>query len=81
MLNYIELSKKHNLEEIRLPSKMAGKNLRELDLRAKYNVSIIAILRDDDVIVSPSPEDLLQKEDILVTIGERKDLAKFSSLD
>ena len=81
MLNYIELSKKHNIEEIMLPSKMAGKNLRELDLRAKYNVSVIAILRNDDVIVSPSPDDLLQKEDILVTIGERKDLAKFSSLD
>lgn len=81
MLNYIELSKKHNLEEIRLPSKMAGKNLRELDLRAKYNVSIIAILRNDDIIVSPSPDDLLQKDDILVTIGERKDLAKFSALD
>lgn len=81
MLNYIELSKKHNIEEIMLPSKMAGKNLRELDLRAKYHVSIIAILRNDDVIVSPSPSELLQKEDILVTIGERKDLAKFSSLE
>lgn len=80
ILNYIELSKKHNLEEIRLPSKMAGKSLRELDLRAKYNVSIIAILRNEHVIVSPSPDDLLQKDDILVTIGERKELAKFSSL-
>lgn len=80
LLNYIQLSKKHNIEEIMLPSKMAGKNLRELNLRAKYNVSVIAILRNDDVIVSPSPDDLLQKDDILVTIGERKDLAKFSGL-
>ena len=60
---------------------MVGKNLRELDIRAKFNVSVIAILRNDDIIVSPSPEELLQKEDILVTIGNRNDLAKFADLD
>ncbi|WP_274310229.1 potassium channel family protein [Solibacillus daqui] len=81
MLNYIELSKNYNLEEIIVPSKMAGKNLRELDVRAKFNVSVIAILRSDDIIISPSPEELLQKEDILVTIGNRKDLAEFSSIE
>lgn len=81
MLNYIELSKNYNIEEIIVPFKMVGKNLRELDVRAKYNVSVIAIMRSDDIIISPSPEELLQKEDILVTIGNRKDLAKFSSLE
>ena len=81
MLNYIELSKSYNIEEIIVPSKMVGKNLRKLDVRAKYNVSVIAIVRSDDIIISPSPEELLQKEDILVTIGNRKDLAKFSNLE
>ncbi|KGR90907.1 potassium uptake system protein [Ureibacillus massiliensis 4400831 = CIP 108448 = CCUG 49529] len=80
MLNYIELSKDYNIEEIILPSKMAGKNLRELNIRAKYNVSVIAIMRNGNVIVSPSPEELLQEGDILVTIGNRSDLALFASL-
>ncbi|AMO84495.1 Ktr system potassium uptake protein A [Solibacillus isronensis B3W22] len=81
LLNYIELSKNYNIEEITIPLRMAGKNLKELDIRAKFNVSIIAIVRNDDIIVSPSPEELLQPEDLLVTIGSRKDLAKFSSLE
>lgn len=81
LLNYIELSKNYNIEEIMIPSKMVGKNLKELDIRAKFNVSIIAIVRNDNIIVSPSPEELLQKEDLLVTIGSRKDLSKFSSLE
>lgn len=81
MLNYIELSKNYNIEEVIIPSKMVGKNLRELDIRAKFNVSVIAIVRSEDIIISPSPEELLQKEDILVTIGMRNDLAKFSSLE
>lgn len=80
MLNYIELSKKYNIEEIIVPSKMVGKNLRELDVRAKFNVSVIAVLRNDEIIVSPSPDELLQNEDILVTIGNRNDLARFSDL-
>lgn len=81
MLNYIELSKDYNIEEIRLPKKMVGKNLRELDIRAQFQVSVIAIIRGSEIIVSPSPEELLQQEDILVTIGNRNDLAKFSSLE
>jgi trk system potassium uptake protein len=80
-LDYIELSKDHNIEEIIIPSKMVGKNLRELNIRAKFNVSVIAILRNGDIIVSPSPEELLQREDLLVTIGNRVDLARFSSLE
>lgn len=81
MLNYIELSKTYNIEEVMIPSQMVGKNLRELDIRAKFNVSVIAIVRRDDIIISPSPEELLQEEDMLLTIGKRKDLTKFSSLE
>ncbi len=80
-LDYIELSKDHNIEEIIIPSKMVGKNLKELNIRAKFNVSVIAIIRTGDIIVSPSPEELLQREDLLVTIDKRSDLARFSSLN
>ncbi|MDQ0225932.1 potassium channel family protein [Metabacillus niabensis] len=81
MLNYIELSKEYNIEEILIPEKMAEKNLRELDIRAKYNVSVIAIVSNGDIIVSPSPEHTIHKGDLLVMIGNREDLAKFSSIE
>ncbi|QPQ30008.1 potassium channel family protein [Lysinibacillus sp. JNUCC 51] len=82
MLNYIELSKEYSIEEIMIPSKMAGQNLRDLDLRAKYNVSVIAIVREEDIIIiSPSPEQLIEKEDILVMIGYQKDLALFANIE
>jgi trk system potassium uptake protein TrkA len=81
MLNYIELSKEYNIEEIMIPPKMAEKSLRELDIRAKYNISAIAIVREGDIIVSPSPDQIIHKEDLLVMIGNREDLAKFSSIE
>lgn len=79
MLNYIELSKDYNIEEIIIPSRMAEKSLRELDIRAKYNVS--AIVREGDIIISPSPDQSIHKGDLLVMIGNREDLAEFSNLE
>jgi trk/ktr system potassium uptake protein len=81
MLNYIELSKEHSIEEIMIPSKMAGKSLRDLDIRAKYNVSVIAIVGEGEIIISPSPDQIIHKEDLLVMIGNRKDIAKFSNIE
>lgn len=80
MLDYIELSKEYNIEEIVIPSKMANKTLRELDIRAKYNISVIALIRDGEIIVSPAPDQIIYNEDLLVMIGSRGDLAKFSSI-
>jgi trk system potassium uptake protein TrkA len=81
MLNYIELSKEYNIEEIIVPSWMAEKSLRDLDIRAKYNVSVIAIVREGNIIISPSPDQNIHNGDLLVVIGNREDLADFSNLE
>ncbi|MFJ7914567.1 MULTISPECIES: potassium channel family protein [unclassified Lysinibacillus] len=81
MLNYIELSKEYSIEEIMIPSKMAGHNLRNLDIRAKYNVSVIAIIRDGNITILPSPDEIIKEKDILVMIGHRKDLTVFSNIE
>ena len=80
MLNYIELSKEFNIEEIMIPEKMAEKSLRELNIRAKYNVSAIAVFREGNVIISPSPDEIIHKGDLLVMIGNREDLAEFANI-
>jgi trk system potassium uptake protein len=81
MLNYIELSKEYSIEEIMIPTKMAGQNLRDLDIRAKYNVSVIAIVRDGNITILPSPDETIKEKDILVMIGHRKDLTVFSNIE
>ena len=80
VLNYIELSKEYNIEEIIIPSRMAGKSLRELDLRAKYNVNAIAIVRNERLIISPSPDEIMQNGDKLVVIGHRVELKEFANI-
>ena len=81
VLNYIELSKEYNVEEILIPSRMAEKSLRELDIRAKYNVSAIAIVRKGDIIISPLSNHIIHEGDLLVVIGSKKNLARFANLE
>lgn len=81
VLNYIELPKEYNIEEIKLPDSMVKKSLREIDLRSKYNVSALAIVSNGDIIVSPSPDQVINKGDIVVAIGNRNDLAEFANLE
>jgi trk system potassium uptake protein len=80
VLNYIELSNEYSIEEIMIPSSMKKKSLRELDLRAKYNVNAIAILSNENLIISPSPDQIIQNGDKLVVIGPRDDLNDFANI-
>ncbi|MET1180979.1 TrkA family potassium uptake protein [Peribacillus simplex] len=81
MLNYIELSKEYNIEEIILPMSMKGKSLRELDLRAKYNISVIAIVSNGEIIIAPSPDQDIHENDMLLVVGNKKDLAVFANIE
>ncbi|MHC0039528.1 potassium channel family protein [Pseudoneobacillus sp. C159] len=80
VLSFIELSDEYHIEEIKVSPSFVDKNLRELDLRAKYNISALAIVSNGEIIVSPSPEQKIHKGDILVVIGNTEDLAEFASV-
>ncbi|MEH7886245.1 TrkA family potassium uptake protein [Bacillus sp. JJ1609] len=80
VLNFIELSDDYSIEEIKLPMSMAGKNLIEINLRAKYNITVIGVKTGSKVDISPDPEKTLRAEDILIVLGENGDLNKFSKV-
>ena len=61
---------------IRAGSAFAGHPLGDTRARTLTGCSIVAIVRDTDVVPSPGPEDLLQPGDVLVAIGSRPGLEK-----
>jgi trk system potassium uptake protein len=81
VLDYIELAKDYSIEEVKVPPSMIGKNLRELNLRARFNITVIAITNKREVTISPSPDRIIKEGDILVVIGENKDLDRFEKFD
>ncbi len=84
ILDYIELTPQVSIVEFAVSGPLVGKNLRELNLRAKFHVTALAIRRGDQIILPPSPEDPIRREDILVVIGSNDDidrLQKFQEKD
>ncbi|MGP4062203.1 potassium channel family protein [Halobacillus litoralis] len=77
ILDYIELSDDHSVVEVKAGSKMGGKSLVDLDIRAEYGCNVVAIKRDKDVIVSPMATEEIKESDILIVIGADKDISRF----
>lgn len=79
-LDFVELGENIGIVEFTPGESMLNKNLRELDLRAKYGISVVAIRRGEQVHVPPSPTDPIQVHDILVVIGSNHDLDRLQTL-
>ena len=80
VLEYIELSSDYGIVEVPAPRKWEGKSIKELNVRAKLGVNIIAVETGRTVNVSPSADYVVQKDDILVILGDYDSLGVVQSL-
>jgi trk system potassium uptake protein TrkA len=76
ILDYIELSPDFSIVEITAIPEWYDKTLKELDMRVKHGLNVMAIKRNEDVLVSPKADDVILKGDILVVVGQNKDIEK-----
>ncbi|MFW5976656.1 MAG: potassium channel family protein [Bacillota bacterium] len=80
VLDYIEFAPDYSVIEIMATPNMVGKSLGELELRSNYNVNVMAIKRDQNLNISPGAEDKILEGDILVVMGENKNLDQVKEL-
>ena len=70
VLDYIELSQDHGILEIPAPKSWVGQTLRQLNVRAKLGVNIIAVESNGVTNVSPAAEYLICQGDVMVVLGD-----------
>ncbi len=75
VLNFIELSQDYGIVEVDLPAGWAQKTIRELDVRAKFGVNVIAVRRGQDINVAPGAEWVLAAGDKLIVLGRDSDIS------
>jgi len=76
LLEYIELDDTHSIYEVAIPEEWLGKTIVQLDVRRKYELTIIGI-RDNDVMsFNVKPDTVLTKGMSLLVLGEYKKLKK-----
>ena len=76
VLDFIQLSADFGIVELRAPESFWGKTIRKLNVRAKYGVNIIAIKKDGTIKVSPTADYIVEKDGILVLLGEYASIEK-----
>ncbi len=82
MLEFIPLADEFDLVQMGSPRAFIGKSLKDLNLRAKYNVHVIAIkeLVPENFILVPPADFLIKDSDILIMLGKTKDIRRIKEL-
>ena len=80
VLDYIELSTDYGILEVPAPKKWIGKTLKELNVRAKLGVNIIAVENDRETNVSPAADYRIKEGDIMVVLGDNQALEAVQKL-
>ncbi|CAH0118394.1 MULTISPECIES: TrkA family potassium uptake protein [unclassified Paenibacillus] len=77
LLDYIELSQDFTIAELSVPDCLSGMSLKELNIRARFGFSIVALNKPYGVIIAPTAEDIVEKEDMMVVIGTNEQIEAF----
>ena len=86
VLDYIELSRDFSIIEIPAPRDFAGKSLKQLQLRNRYGLTLIAIKRKpagggpEVTNVAPNADDRILAGDILALLGPNERLAQLDKV-
>lgn len=76
IIDYIELSLGFSILEMSALEKWYNKSLIDLKLRNKYGVNVIAIKNEGNINISPAADTIIKESDVVVMIGETKDIHK-----
>ena len=80
VLDYIELSDAHGIIEVPAPASWIGKSLKDLNVRAKLGVNIIAVKQGSAVNVAPGADYEILPGDVMVVLGDTAALGKVQKL-
>lgn len=74
----IALGDNFHISEFHTPPHFAGRTLEELNLRRTYGVTVVAIERRGEMMVSPAAEYRLEANDTLAVLGSNENLERLA---
>lgn len=78
ILDFIPLAEEFSITEVAPPSHFIGKDLITLNLRQKYQVTVIAVkdVLDEKFLPAPPPDYVIKDSDLVILIGQTEDVEK-----
>ncbi|MBU4313040.1 MAG: TrkA family potassium uptake protein [Candidatus Omnitrophica bacterium] len=84
ILEHIELSPEFGIMETVPPKEFTGKSIRDLGIRAKHGLNIIAVRNKDsssegegELNVAPKADYIVKQKDVFIIVGSNENLDKF----
>lgn len=75
ILDFFHLENDIYIFELKVPREWCGKRLEQIDLRKKFNLNILTIKRNSEVMI-PSATTVIQPDDVAFVLGESQDIQK-----
>ena len=81
VINYVRMAKDLSVQEMVVPEQWRGRTLRDLGLRSRFGLTVIALhhRETDEVTVPPDPDQSLTASDSLLVAGREANLEEVAA--
>ncbi len=79
IIDVINLSPDYSLVELAAPAEFHGTSLQDSGLRKKYGITVLAIRRGKEFIISPGARHIIEEGDVLIVLGSNEKLKLFET--
>jgi len=79
VLDRVELGDNIELVELEVPAQYVGKTLVEIDVRRRFDITVVAIHRGDKIVANPSRDEALREGETLMVIGSSSAVGRFAA--
>ena len=69
IFDYIELTPEIGIYEVAVPREWIGKSILELSIRNKYQVSVLATKKNEQIFPLPSPHHIFENDESVMVMG------------
>ena len=80
IIDYIEVDENCSILEVTIPKDWLGKTIRQVDIRNKYGINIVALKQNGKASANFSPDVILTDEYTMLVIGSYKSIVKALSI-
>ncbi len=76
IFDYLEINEDYSIFEVSIPENWLGRAIGEIDIRKKFDISILGIKRDGKLSMKITADTVLNSDETILVLGHIKDLQK-----
>ena len=76
LLDFIQLDGDNAIFEVEVPKTWLGKTIKQIDIRRRYNVNIMAVKKNGKMNLTVTPDEVFDPDETIMVVGSYKDVQK-----